>query len=710
METRDGVRHAACPLCEAMCGLRITVEDGAVTGVRGDPEDPFSRGHVCPKAAALPDLHTDPDRLRHPVRRTPTGWERVSWDDALADIAARVHTLQSEHGMSAVATYAGNPTVHNTGLMLYGPPLLRYLKSKARFSATSVDQLPHMVAADQMFGHRLLLPVPDVDHTELFVVFGANPLVSNGSLMSAPGMDRRLRELRARGGRLVVFDPRRTETARKADAHHFVRPGTDGLVLMALIEAVFREGPVLGHLAERLEGVDALRELCQPFTAEAVEGPTGVPAAAIRALAESLRTTPRAVVYGRMGVCTQAFGTLNAWLIYALNALTGHLDSRGGAMFAQPALDLVYPPGTRRLRASFDHRRSRVRDLPALGGELPVATLADEIQTPGEGQIRGLICLAGNPVLSTPNGRKLDEALSELDLLVCIDPMITETARHAHYILPPTSALSRPHYDIAFHLLAVRNTTRWSDPVLQDDGDVWPDWRIVSRLHRQLARQRGAGLALRTRLAATEALGPSGLVDLALRLGPRGGLRGLSLSKLRAQPHGIDLGPLEPCLTERMSPDRGHITLAPEAFVGDVQRLRTHLDAPVPKLVLIGRRQLRSNNSWMHNSRRLTKGKDRCTVLVHPTDAEERGIVDGDAVELTSRVGAVRATAQLSDTMMPGVVSLPHGWGHDRPGTRLGVAGERPGVSANDLTDEQVVDAISGNAVLNGVPVRLCAV
>jgi anaerobic selenocysteine-containing dehydrogenase len=696
-----------CPLCEAMCGLSLTVQDGAVTSVRGDPDDPFSQGHICPKASALPDLHTDPDRLRHPVRRTGDGWERVSWDDALADIADRIVALQTGSGRDSVATYFGNPSVHSLGIMLAGPALRRALGSRNQYSATSVDQLPQMLTAHLMFGHRLLMHVPDLDHTQLLVVIGANPLVSNGSLMSAPGMRRRLRELRARGGRLVVIDPRRTATAAAADTHHFIRPGTDGLLLLALVHEAMALGPRLGHLAEHVTGLDDLRAAVSPFSADAVAPATGIPADAIRDLAQALHSTPAAAVYGRVGVCVQRSGSLNSWLITALNAVTGHLDTRGGVMFAQPAADSAYPPGRPHPGGGFGRWGSRVRGLPEFYRELPVAALAEEILTPGDGQVRAFVCIAGNPVLSTPDGGQLDRALASLDLCVAVDTHITETSRHAHYILPPVSPLARPHYDLAFHMLAVRNTARWADPVLEDDGDLLQDDAILLGLARRVARAHGAPLRQRLGLRAQAMLGPARQVDLSLRLGPRGGLRGLSLAEVRRHPHGLDLGPLESCLLERLPPGFGAIRLAPDALVADVERVHAQLDEKPPPLVLIGRRELRSNNSWMHNSRRLVKGPERCVLEVHPDDAAARGIATGDTVRLTSRVGAVDVPASVTDAVMSGVVCLPHGYGHGRPGTRQRVAAERPGVSANDLTDAAVVDPVSGNAVLTAVPVTL---
>lgn len=697
------LRATACPLCEAMCGLRVRVQDGRVTEVRGDPEDVFSRGHLCPKAAALPDLHDDPDRVRQPLKRTATGWEPMSWDRAFDEIATRIVALQREHGADAMATYLGNPTIHNLGAMVFAPELVRAVGSRNRYSATSVDQLPQMLASYLVFGHQLLLPVPDVDRTDLLVILGGNPLASHGSLMSAPGIKKRLEAVQARGGRVVVIDPRRTETAAMADLHLAIRPGTDALLLAALVHEVLAHGPRLGHLAATVDGLDALREAVADFPPHAVAAATGLDAESIRSLARDLLATPRAAVYGRLGMCTQATGGAAAWLLLALNAVSGHLDTEGGAMFTQPAVDVLYQGGAR--AGSFGRWHSRVRGLPEFGGELPVAALAEEMLEPGRGQIRGLITFAGNPALSTPNGGQLDGALAGLDLFVAIDPYLTATARHAHYVLPPVSALQRPHYDLALHVLAVRNVARWSDAVLPTAPDERHDWQICAALTSRLLAARGAPVRRRAAARAMAALGPERIVDLGLRAGRHGGLRGLSVRRLRAARGGVDLGPLRPCLAERLPPGARRVDLAPAPFLADLPRLRALLAEPAPDLVLIGRRDVRNCNSWMHNVRRLAKGGDRCTLLMHPDDAATRGLADGAQVEVRSRVGRVEVPVELTDRIRRGVVSLPHGFGHGKAGTRLSVAAEKPGASVNDLTDHLSVDPVSGNAALSGVPV-----
>jgi anaerobic selenocysteine-containing dehydrogenase len=705
----SATHYRACNLCEAICGLEIEVDGGEILSIRGDRKDVFSRGHVCPKAVALQDIHNDPDRLRQPLRRTESGgWKRIAWDDALSEVAEKLLAIGEKYGRDAVAAYMGNPNVHNWGSLLYGPPLLRSLGTRNLFSATSVDQLPHHVAATLMFGHKMLLPVPDIDRTDFFLVLGANPVVSNGSMMTAPGLKRRIEELRRRGGRLVVVDPRRTETARIADRHHFIRPGTDALLLMSLLHSIFDEGlESPGRLADFTEPFEKVRRVVGDFSPRRVASATGINDDAIRSLARDFASAPSAVCYGRMGVSTQEFGGLCQWLINLLNIVTGNLDRPGGAMFTKPAVDLVATTG----RGHLGRKKSRVRGLPAFGGELPVAVLAEEILTEGTGQIRGLLTVAGNPVLSTPNGAGLEDALAGLDFMVAVDIYLNETTRHAHIILPPTAALEHDHYDLVFNLLAVRNVARYSPALFEPESDVRHDWQILSELSSRL-ETRSAKRRIRGRLNAK--LGPRRMLDLGLRFGPYGSGfnvfgRGLTLKRLEKAVHGLDLGPLQKCLPARLQGRQRRIELAPEPFVEDVRRLRdlTEEDTTDGSFLLIGRRHLRSNNSWMHNSFRLVRGRDRCTLLMHPKDADRLGVAGDDKVVISSRSGRLEVSLELSDEVMPGVVSLPHGWGHHRPGTRIEIAEGHPGVSANDLTDEKAVDELSGNAVLNGVPVQV---
>jgi anaerobic selenocysteine-containing dehydrogenase len=681
------LHYRGCTLCEAMCGLEIGHSDGEVVSIRGDRDDPFSRGHICPKGNALQDVHADPERIRCPLRRRAGEWERVGWDEALDDIAARVRAIQRAHGRDAVGIYAGNPTAHHLGALLMVGPLLAALGTRNRYSATSLDQLPHMLAAWKLFGHQLLLPVPDIDRTRFFLCLGGNPIASNGSLMTAPGIRHRLRALRARGGRLVVVDPRRTETAAVADEHLFIRPGTDAWLLLALLNVVFAEGLAApGRTGAFLAGLDELAGHVAGFTPERAAEVTGIAAGDIRRLARELAGAPRAIVYARTGLCTQEFGGLAAWLVYVLNIVTGNLDRPGGLMFSTPAVDPLPLAAALRLRGSFGRYRSRVSGLPEFAGELPAAALAEEVET----GIRALIVHAGNPVLSAPNGGRLGRALPGLELLVCFDLYLNETTRHADYILPPASPLESAEYDLAFSLLAVRDVARFSPALFDPPPGARHDWEALAGLAARLLRGRGPGgrlaaLALRT-------VKPERLLDLMLRLGPHR----LTLARLKAHPHGLDLGPLQPRLPKRLyTPDK-RIQLVHAVYVADLERLRAARSAN--GLVLIGRRHLRSNNSWMHNSRRLVKGKRRCTLMIHPADAAERGLADGATAVVSSRAGEVRLPVEITEALMPGVVSIPHGWGPDHAG-----------VSANDVTDERHVDRLSGTAAFNGVPVTVRA-
>jgi anaerobic selenocysteine-containing dehydrogenase len=699
--------YRACHLCEAMCGIAIEHDGHRILSIRGDEQDSFSRGHICPKAVALKDIHEDPDRLLRPLRRKGRDFEEIGWDEAFEEIALRTRRIQREHGRDAVAVYLGNPNIHNYGSALFGLPFALSLGTKNRYSATSVDQLPRMVVSYLTLGHQALLPIPDIDRTQHLLILGANPAASNGSLMTAPDIGARLEAIRARGGRVVLVDPRRTETARFADTHHFIRPGTDALLLLALLDTVLREGLASpGRLGPVLKGLPAVQAIAERFPPERVAERIGIAPDAIRAIARDFARAPSAVCYGRIGTSTQRFGSLATWLADVLNIVTGNFDRPGGAMFTTPAVDVVRLTARAGQKGSYGAWRSRVRGLPEFNGETPVAALAEEIETPGPGQVRALFTSAGNPVLSTPNGRGLERALERLELLCSVDIYVNETTRHAHYILPPTFALEHENYDVALHIVAVRNTAKWSPPLFAPPPGQLHDWEIFAELMGRL----GGGNPVTRGLFwlgayAGRRLGPERLLALALRLGPHR----LSLEKLRASEHGIDLGPLEPRLPELLFTKDRRIDLAPEPLVADVERLERSLAEAGGEgaLELIGRRDLRSNNSWMHNSRRLVKGRDRCTLWIHPDDAARLGVTTGTRVRVSSRVGTVEAPAEVTHDVMPGVVSLPHGWGHDRPGIRLQVAAAHAGVSVNDLTDETLVDEPSGNASLSGVPVRV---
>ncbi len=758
-----------CPLCEATCGLTLEVDDETRTvgKVRGDADDVFSKGFLCPKGVAVKELHEDPDRIRTPLLRQPDGsFAEATWDEAFALIDEKLPAVQAAGGKDAVAAYIGNPGAHNLGAIVYGRVLLKALGTKNIFSASTVDQYPKQMASALMFGTGTTVPVPDLDRTDMLLVMGANPLASNGSLMTAPNARGRLRGIRARGGRIVVVDPRRTRTAEEADEHLFIRPGTDGLLLMALLQVIFAEGLDTPLDPTLYDGLEEVRALCVDFTPAAVSDLTGIAEDRIVALAHDLAGADRAAVYGRIGTTTQAFGTLNSWLVDVVNAVTGNLDSEGGAMFPRVAAGGANTKGEPGRGRGYRHGRwgSRVRGLGELFGELPVAVLAEEIETPGDGQVRALITLAGNPVVSTPNADRLAAALEGLDFMVSIDIYVNETSRHADVILPAPSALERSHYDLALYTFAVRDVANFSPAVFPCEG---PDeWETLLRLTGVVTGQGpNADVAAIDRFVALETIrretttvgspieggdaeallagyeaddaglrGPERMLDVLLRCGPYGagypsaghpgpglteqatgaaeGCDGLSIDALLAAPHGIDLGPLSVRLPEVLRTPSGKVELAPPLLTGDVARLHDVLEAGHDEeaMVLVGRRDLRSNNSWMHNLPGLVRGPARCTAWVHPRDADRLGLIHGDPVLVTARTGAIEVPAEVTENVMPGVVSIPHGWGHDAPGVQMGVAGAHAGANSNVLCDEQIVEPLSGTAVLNGIPVSLAPV
>ena len=734
--TPDGTTHyRICPLCEACCGLEIRVSDGRVAGIRGAADDVFSHGYICPKGYALKDLHDDPDRLRTPLVRRNGVLVEASWDEAFAEIERRLLPLIETHGRDSVALSIGNPAAHKMGLLLYFPRLAKAIGTKNVFSASTLDQMPKQLSAGLMFGHWLSIPVPDIDHADFLMILGANPMASNGSLWTVPDYRGRAKALRARGGRIVVIDPRRTETAEAADAHHFIRPGSDVYLLAAMANTLFAEGRVRpGRLEAWLAGTDQVRAAVAPFTPEAVAARCGLAADRIRGLARELADARAGCLYGRIGTCTQTFGTAASWLIDVLNALTGHLDQPGGAMWPKAAAFARNTEGKPGMGGGITTGRhaSRVSGAPEVYGELPITLMAEEMETPGPGQVRALISVACNPVLSAPGGPRLAAALDGLDFMVSIDIYVNETTRHADVILPGASPLEDGHYDVAFPQLSARNHARYSPPVLPRAPGALPEWQILQKLAGIVAG-RGAGAdpmqlddervaADVQRLAGPHAdavlpevsrwQGPERLLDLSLRSGPYGdgfGARtgGLNLSKVAATAGGVDLGPLQPRLPELLRTPSGRVELAPESLLAELRRAADGLHAPAPDMVVIGRREVRSNNSWMHNLPTLAKGPERCTLLLHPLDAARHGVTDGQCVTITGPQGSVTAPVSIDDAMMPGVASLPHGWGHDLPGARLKVAAVRPGANLNELLDDRLRDPLSGNAVLSGVPVTL---
>ncbi|MEU1077207.1 MULTISPECIES: molybdopterin oxidoreductase family protein [unclassified Streptomyces] len=731
-----------CPLCEATCGLTLTVEGTRVTGARGDRDDVFSQGFICPKGASFGEVDADPDRLTAPLIRREGRLVEAGWDEAFDLIAERIRPVVETYGADAVGVVLGNPNVHTMAGALYPPVLLGALHTRSLFTASTLDQMPKHVSSGLLFGDPFAIPVPDLDRTDHLLLLGANPLESNGSLCTAPDFPGRLKALRARGGTLTVVDPRRTRTAKLADRHLAPRPGTDALLLAALAHVLFEEKLTSpGELADAVEGLADVHEAVREFTPEAVGAACDLDPDEIRALARELAAAPTAAVYGRIGSCTVEHGTLASWLVDVLNILTGNLDRPGGALFPLSATDRAPRPAGPGRGFEIGRWRSRVGGHPEAKSELPAAALAEEIETPGEGQIRALIVCAANPVLSAPDGDRLDRALAGLDFMVSVDPYLNETSRHADVVLPPPPPSQSAHFDFAFNALAVRNQVRYTRPAVPLAEGRLDECEIHARLVLAATGMHGAppdavdamvidrtlGKAVADphsavhgrdakELAArlTGGNGPERRLDMMLRLGPYGDgfgadPEGLSLERVLAHPHGIDLGPLRPRLSQVLRTRSGRIELLPAPIAEDLPRLRAALGARPDGLVLIGRRHLRSNNSWLHNIPSLNGGSNRCTLHVHPEDAAHLGVREGDLVRVTADGGAVEAPVEITDSVRTGVVSLPHGWGHDRPETRLGVAAGRPGVNVNQLLDGSRLDPLSGTAVLNGFPVELVA-
>lgn len=727
--------HRICPLCEACCGLELKISGKRVISIRGHKEDVFSHGYICPKGASLKDLHEDPDRLRTPLIKRDGIFVEATWEEAFAEIERRLPPLIKEHGPDSVASVVGNPTSHKVGLMMYFPRLAKALGTRNLFSASTLDQMPKQLSVGLMFGNWLSVPVPDIERSDFLIIIGANPMVSNGSLWTVPDFRGKAKAMRARGGRIVAIDPRRSETAAVADEHLFIRPGADVFLLLGMVHTLFDEKLVrMGRLTEHVNGLEVLEAAIAEFSAERMAERCGIAAPAIRALARELAQTERAALYGRIGTCTQEYGTLCSWLIDVLNVLTGHLDQEGGAMFPKAAafaVNTIGKPGIGR-GVITGRRKSRVAGAPEVMGEMPIGCLAEEIETAGAGQVKALISIAANPVLSAPNGERLSVALDQLDFMVSIDIYLNETTRHADVILPGSSPLEDLHFDLVFQQFSHRNHARFSTPVFARAAEHPPEWEILSRIaaivqgkgaqvdikkldDEQFADEvrRGAGPHADAIIAALAGLsGPERQIDYALRTGPYGDMfgkkpDGLNLAKVKAAAGGIDLGALQPRIPEVLRTASGKIELAPTMLIEDLVRPAADLKRATPDLVVIGRRQVRSGNSWMHNLPILAKGPYRCTALVHADDAQRLGLSDGTMARIANGPRSIDVQVEISDEMMPGVVSVPHGWGHAMPDTKMSVAAERPGANLNALLDEDLRDPLSGNSVLSGLPIEM---
>ncbi len=692
--------YRTCNFCEAMCGLEIKYKDNQIISIKGDKKDLFSKGHICPKATALQDIYQDKDRLKTPLKKTKNGWQKISWEDAFQEVDHKLKTIQKKYGNNAVGTYRGNPNVHNLGTLLFGTPFIQGLKTQQKYSATSVDQLPHHIASLKMFGHHMLIPIPDIDHTDFMLIIGANPVISNGSLMSAPGFSNRLKAIQKRGGKFVVIDPRRTETAKIANQYLTIQPGKDALLLLALIHVIFDENlDKKGRLESHINGWNQIKDIAKDYSPEKVSIVIGITSAEIKNLARDFSAAKTAVCYGRLGISTQEFGGISQWLVNVLNIITDNFDKKGGAMFTLPAVDLVGMAIKTGKTGSFNRYKSRVNNLPEYAGEFPVATLADEILVEGEGQIRAMVMVAGNPVLSTPNGKQLSKALEQLDFMVAIDIYLNETTQYADIILPSTTGLETSHYDLVFHQLAVRNTTKYSPILFDKTNDQKHDWEIFNALTKRMTGKENPAT-------------PEMMLNYMLKNGPYRN-KDISVKTLIENAHGIDLGALQASLPKRLFTKDNKIDIAPTIFLDDLKRLKKQFNTWKNKTIsdfplnLIGRRHLRSNNSWMHNINRLVKGKDRCILLINEKDAAKLNIKYTQKVKVTSNIGSVIIPAEISNEMMQGVVSIPHGWGHHYQNTQMEIAQQNAGISINDLTDSNNLDKLTGNANFSGTRVKV---
>jgi len=691
------VHFRTCNLCEAMCGLKITHENNEILKIEGDKEDTFSRGHICPKAFGLKDIYEDPDRLKFPLKKVNGEWKQISWEAAYDEVATKIVETNVAYGPDSIGIYQGNPSVHNLGTMLTAPKFFKSLRTKNSYSASTADQMPHHFASWHMFGHPNMNPVTDIDHTDLWIIVGGNPMASNGSMMTVPDISNRLKAIQKRGGKVIVIDPRRTETASKADQHIFIRPGTDGWLFAGILNYIFEQGWAnLGHLEEHLDGLDVIKEKIRPFTIETAAEQTGIDLNVLKTLAQEITQTDKAALYGRMGVSTQAFGSLNQWLINAINVVAGNMDKVGGLLFSRPAIDFMA-----RSKPKQRHNRwqSRVRKFPEFLGELPQACLSEEIETEGPGQIRLFMVSCGNPVLSVTNGKRLAKALGKLDFMVSFDIYLNETSKHADIILPPATGIETAHYDLIFHNNAVRNSAKYAPALFEKAQGAKYDWEIFQELGGVLAQKAGLEAPNAGKIYTPEEMLTFSLAHNAY---------GLTFEQIKNEPHGIDLGPLKPQFPGRLKTEDKKIKLAPKILINDLDRLMASKN-PADGYLLIGKRHLRDNNSWMHNSELLQKGKNRCVVLINPADAAKEGILSGTMVSVQSRVGELEIEALLSEDIMPGVLSIPHGYGHNQEGIRLREAAKNPGVSVNDLTDDMLIDELSGNAAFSNLYVKMKA-
>ena len=724
--------YRTCHLCETMCGIEVEHDGKNIIAIRGDQNDVLSKGNICPKATGLQDIHTDPDRLRKPLIRQridpakksdKDGWREVEWDEAINFAAEGVAATQRRHGTGAAGSYCGRSTAHNIGALLGVNLLRKGLETRHIYTGSTCDQVPHNFAWHHMLGHQFFATVPDIDRTDYFLMLGTNPKISNGAMMSTgANAYKKLNAIRERGGKAVLIDPRRNETAPYCDEHHFIKPNTDALLLIGLIKSIIDNGLTdLGRLEPYIVGYEQVVRMIDDFELNQIARATGISVETIERLAREFADADKAVCYGRTGVSMVEFGGLCLWLIMVLNIITGNLDKPGGMMFPRNAIDSL--PAT---SSSYDRYRSRIRQRPEFGGEFPMAILGDEILTPGDGQLKALVALAGNMVLSMADGNHTERALSALDFMVSIDPYLNETTRFADVILPPAGPFEKQHYDLFYHTYDTINWAKYSPALFKPKGKVYTDYEIIGELMEGIRAKRATSLVQRLTVRVTgwisrKLLSVDRIIDLGLRFGPYGSginpfnTTGLNLKRLKKAPHGVFLGELTPCLPKRLFTSDKTIRLAPQPMLDDLPRLKAHLDklqsqAEETDTLQIISRLTNRTLGWMHHSHRLVKGRNPVELIMHPEDARARSITTNTVVRVSTERDAIEVPVRISDDIMPGVVCLPHLWGHNRPGTRQRVANATPGASYNDLTSVATIDELTGNAIFNGVRVHVTTV
>lgn len=729
------LHYRTCHLCETMCGIEVEHDGEQVLAIRGDKNDVLSQGNICPKATGIQDIHNCPDRLKKPlkrVRKNPAekshddDWVEIEWDEAIEYAASGLARIQNQHGRDSIGSYFGRSTAHNIGTLLAVAPMQKIMGTRNIYTGSTVDQMPHNFVWHHMLGHQFLCTIPDINRTDYYLMLGTNPKVSNGAQMSTGANTwKKLNAIRERGGKCVLIDPRRTESAKYMDEHHFIRPHADSMLLIGIIQTIFAKGLAKpGRMAGHINGWNEIEPLVNQFDLDRIAEITTIPRDDIERIALEFASAKRPVCYGRTGISMVQFAGLTQWLMQTLNVIVGSMDEIGGMMFPKPAITSL--PLT---KSSWDSYRSRVRGRPEFSGEFPLVILGEEIMTPGEGQIRGLLGLAGNMVLSMADGHHSEKALQALEFYVAVDPYLNETTRFADIILPPCGPLEKGHYDMFYHLYDTINWSKYSQPLFTTEQSKWTDFEIFTELMGRFATIRTrnpikkflfscAHKLVRTTLTAER------IVAMGIRMGPYGkGLNpfkkdALSLQKLKDNPQGIFLGDLEYTFPEGLYTQDKKINLAPEVFVNDLPRLKAFfveggMEAERVEsefdLQIISRLTNRTLG-WMHHSYRLIKGKNPCELMINPADADARGITADSLVSVTSRAGQIQMPVTITDEMMPGVVCMPHLWGHNRKNTRQQVANANPGVSMNDITDVTTYDELTGNAIVNGVPVKVEAI